>query len=110
MTTSEAEARRIERIDYIVRTLNGGKLPVWHVERGLATRQLLYTVEPYDGTPETALSMVRRKAELGFPQLSTYFRDVYLRLDEDGAKAIIERCPEFYQGHFLWRIYDGARL
>lgn len=92
-----ARVRMISRTDNAIRALNGGTLPVFAASvQGLDAGTLV----PYDGTPETALLILRRSlAEAG--KLRPHLKLV-VRLFDKTADELAQKVPMFYQGKKQW--------
>ena len=83
------------RIEYAIRALNGGSLPVFDAKG--VDKDWKDEIVPFDGTPETALGIIQRKLEQAGQNPN---QGIALSVKE--ADTLIEACPSFYQGWTKW--------
>lgn len=92
--------RQISRVDNAIRSLNGGRLPRFSVILTVVNQTIVLgdgdAVTPYDGTPETAIEIVRRRCALAGRKITS----ITVRLD--GDQPISRVVPMFYQGRVEW--------
>lgn len=88
--------RRIARLDYAIRAINGGKLPVFKM---FLAGLYIGEVSPYDGTPESGFEIVHRQALQAGRNAKVHMR---LVLVEGTADGINKTVPMFYQDQTEW--------